>query len=616
MSKEKEKKKKEPRRKPKYKMLSCLKWMGRLLWGWDKSFAVSAALVIPIAVALYWLNIYTPSIVLDRLQTADTFSVVVYTILALLLAQLGFRMIKNYIDIKRELTSRYLALRFTHMLYGERYSKDFYLYCDEEFQKKLNRAYQTTHGQGTQFSGEIGNIAVNIICFVLFGSVISLLSPWVLLLIAVGCLINFFAQRWKQNYHFAHYEERDSVGKKLDYTTRGALRRENAKDLRLYGFTGFISEVYNDLAKAYLKIWSKFQNASSVVDVIGYAVSALRDGAAYAFLIFRAVNGELSPAEFVLYFSAISQMSGFISGILGQVTSIREGALQISDLREFFDINGGFNHGKGIEKPTGRPLSIEFKNVSYTYPKGEKKIIDNVSFNIKAGEKIALVGLNGAGKTTLTRLMSGIALPNEGEVLIDGHGLTEYNHDDLISLFSVVPQDYTILPLSIAENIALEEKDRIDYDRLNKAVELAGLTKKISSLTNGAYTSLAKKYDSDAIDLSGGETQRLLLARAVYRNSPIVVLDEPTAALDPIAEDEIYRKYSEIADNATSIFISHRLASTRFCNRIFLLDGNSIAEVGTHDELMKLNGKYKELFDIQSKYYKEGENANEEKQEV
>lgn len=613
----KEKKKKEPRRKPKYGMFSCLKWMGKLMWSWERSFAVSAVLVIPIAVVLYWLNIYTPSIVLDRLQHADTFAVVVYTIIALLLAQLGFRMIKNYIDIKRELTSHYLALRFAHMTFGELHSKDYYLLYDEEFQKKLSRADDACFsGKGTQFFGELGNIAVNIICFVLFGSVISLLSPWVLLLITVGCLINFFAQRWKQNYHFAHREERDSIEKKLNYTTHSALSRENAKDLRLYGFNGFIYELYNDLSKDYLKIWSKFQNASSVVDVIGYAVSALRDGAAYAFLIFRAVNGELTPAEFVLYFSAISQMSGFISGILGQVTSIREGALQISDLREFFDINGDFNHGKGIEKPVGRPLSIEFRNVSYTYPKGEKKVIDNVSFRIKAGERIALVGLNGAGKTTLTRLMSGIALPNEGEVLIDGHGLTEYNHDDLISLFAVLPQEYSILPLSIAENIALEEIDRIDRDRLNQAIELAGLTKKISSLPNGADTSLAKQYDSDAVDLSGGETQRLLLARAVYRGSPIVVLDEPTAALDPIAEDEIYRKYSEIANNATSIFISHRLASTRFCDRIFLLDGNSIAEVGTHDELMKLGGKYKELFDIQSKYYKEGENANEEKQEV
>lgn len=216
----------------------------------------------------------------------------------------------------------------------------------------------------------------------------------------------------------------------------------------------------------------------------------------------------------------------------------------------------------------------------------------------------------------MTRLMGGLILPNEGEILIDGHGLLEYNRDDLISLFSVVPQNYTILPLSIAENIALEEKERIDYDKLNKVIEIAGLTSKIASLSSGVNTPLSKEFDLDAVDFSGGEMQRLLLARAVYRGAPILILDEPTAALDPIAEDEIYKKYNDIAKDTTSIFISHRLASTRFCDRIFLLDNNKLAEVGTHDELINLGGKYKELFDVQSQYYKEGENENEEKQEV
>ena len=616
MAKSKEKKKKDPKRKPKYGMFSCLKWMGKLLWKWEKTIAVSAVLVVPIAVALYWLNTYTPSIVLERLQTSDTFAIVIYTILALLLSTLGFRMIKNYIDIKRQLSSDYLSLRLYHILSESFLSKDYYLHFDEEYQEKSKRANNACWNKGNTFPTELGNLAVNIICFVLFGYVISLLSPWVLLLLLIGCLINFFTQRWKQNYDYRHQEEMDLVGCKLNYTMFDAPARQHAKDLRLYGFSDFISKTFDLLLKEYLSVFRKFQNSSSTVEIVSYIVSAVRDGLAYAFLIFRAVNGELGPAEFVLYFSAISQMSGFIGGILGGVSSIREGALQLSDFREYLDIQGGFNHGKGVEKPVGRPLSIEFKNVSYKYPKGEKNVIDNVSFKIEAGEKIALVGLNGAGKTTLTMLMGGLVLPNDGDVLIDGHGLLEYNRDDLISLFSVVPQNYTILPLSIAENIALEEKERIDYDKLNKVIEIAGLTSKIASLSSGVNTPLSKEFDLDAVDFSGGEMQRLLLARAVYRGAPILILDEPTAALDPIAEDEIYKKYNDIAKDTTSIFISHRLASTRFCDRIFLLDNNKLAEVGTHDELIKLGGKYKELFDVQSQYYKEGENENEEKQEV
>ena len=616
MAKSKEKKKKDPKRKPKYGMFSCLKWMGRLLWKWEKTIAVSAVLVVPIAVALYWLNTYTPSIVLDRLQTSDTFATVVYTILALLLSTLGFRMIKNYIDIKRELASDYLRLRLYHILSESWLSKDYYLLFDEEFQEKSKRADNAYWNKGNTFPTELGNLAVNIICFVLFGSVISLLSPWVLLLLLVGCLMNFFTQRWKQNYDYRHHAEYDLLEAKMRYTAFDAPERQCAKDLRLYGFSDFISKTFDGIIKDFLRLYRGFQNSQATVEVVSYIVSALRDGLAYAFLIFRAVNGELGPAEFVLYFSAISQMSGFIGGILGGVSSIREGALQLSDFREFLEIQGDFNHGEGIEKPIGSPLSIESKNVSYKYPKGEKNVIDNVSFKIEAGEKIALVGLNGAGKTTLTMLTGGLILPNEGEILIDGHGLLEYNRDDLISLFSVVPQNYTILPLSIAENIALEEKERIDYDKLNKVIEIAGLTSKIASLSSGVNTPLSKEFDLDAVDFSGGEMQRLLLARAVYRGAPILILDEPTAALDPIAEDEIYKKYNDIAKDTTSIFISHRLASTRFCDRIFLLDNNKLAEVGTHDELIKLGGKYKELFDVQSQYYKEGENENEEKQEV
>lgn len=607
----KEKKKKEPRRKPKYGMLSCLKWMGKLLWKWEKTIAVSAVLVIPIGVVLWWFRIYTPSIVLDRLQTSDTFATVVYAILALLLTELGFRMIKNYVDLKRDMSSEYLGMRLYHVLAESRLTKDFYLQFDEEYQKKLKRANEARYSKGNVFPNELGNLVINIICFVLFGSVISLLSPWVLLLLFVGCLVNFFAQRWKQNYDFQHFEEMDLVENKLWYTASSAPNRENAKDLRLYGFSEFISKTYDELTKQCLSVFRKFQNSQATVEIISYIVSAVRDGLAYAFLIFRAMNGEMGPAEFVLYFSAITEMSVFIGGILNGVSSLREGALQLSDFREYLDIEGDFNHGKGIEKPHGRPLSIEFKNVSYKYPSGESNVIDNISFKIEAGEKIALVGLNGAGKSTMTMLMSGMILPNEGEVLIDGHSLTEYNRDELISLFSVVPQYYNILPLSIAENVALEETDSIDYDKLNRVIEIAGLTEKIASLEKGVFTPLSKAFDSDAVDFSGGEMQRLLLARAVYREAPILILDEPTAALDPIAEDDIYKKYSELAKDTTSVFISHRLASTRFCDRIFLLDSNKLAEAGTHEELLALDGKYKELFDVQSQYYKEGEGADE-----
>ena len=306
-----------------------------------------------------------------------------------------------------------------------------------------------------------------------------------------------------------------------------------------------------------------------------------------------------------------------MGSILGTINRVQDGAMQISDFREAMELPDRLNRGEGIPTPKG-PFTIEFRNVSFKYPQGEKKILDNVSFRIESGEKIALVGLNGAGKTTLTMLMCGLFMPDEGEVLLDGHPLTEYNRDEIYALFGFVPQNYHLLPVSIARNIASAmTDDEIDREKLEYCIETAGLAEKIASLPNGAETPINREVNRDGIELSGGETQKLLLARLLYKNPPCIILDEPTAALDPIAEDRMYRRYNEIAANATSVFISHRLASTRFCDRIFLLEGANFVESGTHEELMERGGKYRELFDIQSKYYREnshgeGEQNNEE----
>ena len=349
----------------------------------------------------------------------------------------------------------------------------------------------------------------------------------------------------------------------------------------------------------------KIEKTSIIVSIISFLIVLLRDGIAYAFLIYKAIHGEVDASSFVLYFSAITSMSGLMGGILSTFNRVSEGALQISDYREALDIPDRLNRNRGIPVPT-TPFSIEFKNVSFTYPQGEKKVIDNISFKINPGEKIALVGLNGAGKTTLTMLMCGLFLPTEGEILIDDHPLTDYNRDEMYSLFGFVPQNYHLLPISIARNIASAINDEeVDHEKLNQCIKIAGLSEKIASLDKGVDTPLNREVNPDGIELSGGETQKILLARLIYKSPLCIILDEPTAALDPIAEDRIYHKYNEISTRATSIFISHRLASTRFCDRIFLLDGAVFSEIGTHDELMKLNGKYRELFDIQSKYYKE-----------
>jgi ABC-type multidrug transport system fused ATPase/permease subunit len=234
----------------------------------------------------------------------------------------------------------------------------------------------------------------------------------------------------------------------------------------------------------------------------------------------------------------------------------------------------------------------------------------NLSFKIKKGEKIAIVGNNGAGKTTLVKLLSALYQPSGGSIKINGKNIAEYNRDEYYTLISPVFQDIYLFPVSIAQNIALCEESDINNDKLSQAIRFAGLQEKIESLPDGYNTPLIKSVVDNAIELSGGEKQKLALARALYKNGLMLILDEPTATLDPIAENEIYLKYNEFSKDKTSIFISHRLASTRFCDRIFFLDDGNIAETGSHDELMAQKGKYAEIFSIQSHYYREGA-ANE-----
>lgn len=242
--------------------------------------------------------------------------------------------------------------------------------------------------------------------------------------------------------------------------------------------------------------------------------------------------------------------------------------------------------------------------MSYRYPEAEKDTISSMNLLIRPGEKLAIVGLNGAGKTTLVKLICGFLDPTEGQVLLNGKDIREYNRKDYYKLFAAVFQEFSILATTIEANVAQSEES-IDRERVNRCLENAGLTDMVRNLPSGLQTHLGKIIYDDGIELSGGQTQRMMLARALYKDAPILVLDEPTAALDPIAEDDIYRKYDAMTKGKLSIYISHRLASTRFCDRILFLVSGKIVEEGTHDQLIALNGGYADLFETQSQYYRE-----------
>ncbi|MCL2752454.1 MAG: ABC transporter ATP-binding protein/permease [Firmicutes bacterium] len=341
-----------------------------------------------------------------------------------------------------------------------------------------------------------------------------------------------------------------------------------------------------------------------VLDVV---LTFARNGIAYLILIGMVLNNGMSALAFLLYFSATGGFADWVSGIFSGFSTLYRQSLDLSSVREFLEYPEPFmfENGESLEPMPGNPYEIELRNVTFRYPKAEKDTLEYINLKIKPNEKLAVVGLNGAGKTTLVKLICGFYDPTSGEVLLNGENIKKYNRRDYYKHFSAVFQDFSLLATTIAGNIA-QDNECIDEDKAESCAERAGLSTKVETLPNKLETYIGKEVYEEGVEFSGGETQRLMLARALYKDAPIIVLDEPTAALDPIAESDVYNRYNELTGGRTSVYISHRPASTRFCDRIILIDKNAIAEEGTHDSLIEKGGKYAELFEIQSRYYREG----------
>ena len=606
---------KQKRKKPKYGLFSCVVYVYTFMWKYERMLAWTAFLIVPISLLISLIGLYTPAIIIYAVEKCHAFSTVGLIIAGLLLTNLIMSVINLILNANIENAEHFLLLRMQYNRNVYLRNRDFYLAYEPEVHEldmKAECAIQNNHSAGVHFPMDFASMVVTILNFLCFGTVISTLNPWIVLLLSVGCIINYLISKWERNANYGDRDIRDSLRKKTGYLAWTVSRDiKYGKDIRLYNLADYLNVLMKKLLAQEKCEQEKVENRGQINALVSFLVVLVRDGLSYTYLINKAISGELDVASFVLYFSAITSMAGFMGNILSFVGRIQDGAIQISDYREGFDTINKLNHQAGIPLPNNT-FSIEFKNVSYKYPLGEKLILDNVSFKIEPGEKVALVGLNGAGKTTLIKLACGLILPNEGDVLLNGHSVLEYNCDELYKLFSLIPQRYSILPLSLERNITCSnEEDMVNEDKLWRCIETAGLSEKIHSLPNGVKTLLNRQVNHDGIDLSGGEVLKLLLARAMYREPLCLILDEPTAAFDPIAEDRIYRKYNEISNNVTSIFISHRLASTRFCDRIFFLEDAKIAEEGTHESLMAKGGKYKELFDIQSQYYNKGGEGDE-----
>lgn len=604
----------------KYSLLNNVFFLLRMIRKYLPMSFVFVIIDIPLAVFMDYVGVRIPNLIVGMIQgysvsVGMVAALGIASVLAAVTLQYGNRMVSAQapqlcakLDLK--LFEKYMTCSYEKLEdadFTAHYKEaDGYLADDNHF---LSEA--------AMHIIEIGSGALGII---LYFAILVGLPKWVLAVLIVGTVVELLISKNAETERKKRQETIGKLTRKVDYMNKTAADVRSAKDIRIFDMIPW-------LEKKFAEVMDRFHIENTQVEKQRIRIAGIRAGIGGILEILTGIllavfvlQEKLSLAEYILYVGAIRSFSmwSFQFGTLMQNFYRMNGDL--SRIRSFIDgeetiqlntqtqVNKQSN--RSIVNTTGMKFDhvskIEFLHVFYRYPKSDRWIVKDLSFVIEDGEKIALVGMNGAGKTTMIKLLCGLLIPTKGTIRINGVSSTDISREDYYRLFSTVFQDIHLFPASIQKNIVCSD-EQIDPIRFDDAVKKSGMDQVAQKFRDGLNTLLVAEVDENAVNLSGGQVQKLMLARAIYKNAPILLLDEPTAALDPIAEKNIYLQYNEMAEGKVSVFISHRLASTVFCDRIFFMKNGIIAEEGTHEELIQKKGDYYEAFSVQSKYYQEEE---------
>ena len=594
--------------KPKYNIVQNVWWMLKNAWIFKKR-VLFICLLMAVTEVLYNLTqLYIAPVILGRVEQ--------HVPLVQLLGAIGFFTLALFLSMGLKDYLRQIAMfprvdvrsGIIGMIARKCNMTSFPNTLEADFIKLREKAHMATDSNREATENiwqSLTELLQNIGGFLIYLTILSDLNPVMLLVVIFTCVAGFFVSRYTNNWMFTHREEEDTYYAKKRYIRDKSESVTLAKDIRIFGLQNWLNDLLDGVHNVYLDFRIRVERILLLADITDVVLTMARNGIAYAYLLNMAIHDGLTVSQFVLYFTAVSTFTTWIMGILQKATKLHKQSLDISQVREFLEYPEPFLFEEGMAVPKADAYELKLENVSFRYPGAEQDTIHNLNLTVHPGEKLAIVGLNGAGKTTLVKLLCGLFDPTEGWVLLNGMDIRGFNRREYYSLFSAVFQEFSILDVTVAENIT-QTTEEFDEKKLWDCIEKAGLTDTIKELPNGLDTHVGREVYLDGVLFSGGQTQRLMLARALYKDGPILMLDEPTAALDPIAENDIYMKYNDMTAGKTSMFISHRLASTRFCDRIIFVADGHIAEEGTHESLLALGGEYAKLFEVQSRYYQEG----------
>ena len=504
--------------------------------------------------------------------------------------------------IAGELVTNHIKL----MIIGKAKEVDLARFDDPEFYEKLENANREANMRPISILTASFNVISAIISAVSFVAVLASLSPWAPILIIIaaipGAIVNFAYRNKNFRYIRFHSKER----RQMNYYSNLMVNKDRVKEIKILGLGNTFIDNYKNVFARYYSGLKSLIIKEGVTSIIIGLLSTLVSSALFLYVAYNVIFENGMVGDYSLYSGALTSIATYVSTLLTSTVSIYEGTLFIDNMITFMkeepkviaSVDVPLSPARGTEH------TVVFENVSFMYPGMDKYVIKNINLTLRHGESVVLVGLNGAGKTTLIKLLTRLYDPTEGRILLDGHDLREYDPRELYDIFGIIFQDFGHYAETAAENIRLGDVDReADGNAIATAAKRGGAIGFIEELPNGFDTPLTRVFEENGVELSGGQWQKLSIARAFYKDSEILVLDEPTSALDPLAEREVFDQYTALAKGKISVFVSHKLSSAVTASKIVVLDGGEIAEIGSHEELMAKRGKYFNLFSIQAERY-------------
>ncbi|MDZ5253925.1 ABC transporter ATP-binding protein [Clostridium sp. LIBA-8841] len=598
--------------KKKGTLMSNLKYVLQYAWQQDKIVFLQCAIYTILAPAVTFLGIFLPKFLIDELMGQQRIEV----ILIILASFFVLSSIANFIVtwLGNAYYPRVVKLR---MDYVSRISEkvmrmDFKNTEDPEVLNKIKSVYNAVSNNNTGVEGIyhlLLGLCGKLTAFIGYISILFFLSPWILLFLMLNVLISYYLTLNVKKYEYSLKDDVADKDRRSFYAFDTMYDFSYGKDIRIYNLKNLLVKKFKKFRGARLDISKALRKKEIKAKLADVGLIVVRESVVYGYLIYKVLFAAMTIGDFTMYFSTISGFGDWMKGILEDFANIKAQSMYLDDMREFLEMKDSAEVENPIEVPKDDSYEIEFKNVAFKYPRTERYIYKNLSLKIKKGQRLAIVGINGAGKTTFVKLLCRLYEPTSGEILINGVNIKNFSKEEYFKILSVVFQEIKTFAFSVSENVSLKEAKDTDRNKVLKCIDKAGVKEKIDSLEKGIDTSLLKILDEEGVELSGGENQKLALARALYKNGKIVILDEPTSALDAVAEYNIYKGFDELIGEKTAIYISHRLASTKFCDVIAFFENGEVVEYGTHDELLSENGKYSEMFNIQSQYYKEESEA-------